>query len=213
MTPVAPVLIETIRLRAGRAPLWPYHLDRLQASCRILQLLAPVLEPPSGGADRALRLELGAAGPIWSERPVGSLEPVALITSAVVHQPYRHKTTDRGQFDAALAEARSRSADDGVLLTPDGWVAEAAIWSLFWWEGEQLCTPALELGVLPGVARARLAALHGGVAERRVRVADLPRQGLFVANAVRGVVPVASLDGESGADAPATAYLRTRFWG
>lgn len=202
-----------MRLQDGRVPLWPLHLLRLTASCLTLAIPLPQVTAPTGGDDRGLRLQLGPDGINWTERPLERQEPVTLIISDVEHRPYRHKTTDRGQFIEALEQARVAGADDAVLLTGDGWVAEAAIWSLFWWEGETLCTPPLNLGVLPGVARARLGEMLGGLLERRVRAAALPRAGLFVANAVRGVVPVASLDGEMCADAPATARVRAGFWG
>src|SRR4030095_12982262 len=125
-----------------------------------------------------------------SERPVGSTAPVALALATVTHRPYPHKTTERDQFDRALREARGRRGDDAIMLTAGGYVAECAVWGLFWWEDGRLCTPALELGVLPGVARTRLEELTGGLVERRVRVEDLAGRSLFVANAARGVVPV-----------------------
>lgn len=172
----------------------------------------PTLVTPSGGDDRVFRLELSARGPSYSAREVGSLEPVSLVVSAVKHTPYRYKSTDRDQFDQVLAEAKGAGVDDAIMLTEGGTVAECAIWTLFWWEGTTVCTPALSLGVLPGVARARIADLHGGLVEREIGRAQLPATGLFVANAVRGIVSVATVDGEKVADAPATADLRARFW-
>ena len=56
-----------------------------------------------------------------------------------------------------------------MLLAEGGWVAEAGIWSLFWWEDARAAAPPLALGVLPGVARARIAEQTGGVVERRVQ--------------------------------------------
>src|SRR5919108_1562357 len=100
-------LIETIRIRDGAAPLWYLHLRRLVASCRALGVPLPrELITPAGGDDRVYRLEVGMRGVEVSERPVGSTAPVRLIVSRVMHRPYPHKTTDRAQFDEALAEAR-----------------------------------------------------------------------------------------------------------
>jgi para-aminobenzoate synthetase/4-amino-4-deoxychorismate lyase len=143
---------------------------------------------------------------------VGSTAPVRLIVSGEVHFPYPHKTTERGQFDRALEEAKAAGADDGLLLTSTGHVAECAIWTLFWWEGEKVATPALELGVLPGVARARLGRLLGGLRERRVGVGELRRQSLFLANAARGVVQVAALDGDPMPSDLRTVKLQEAFW-
>ena len=60
---------------------------------------------------------------------------------------------------------------------------------------EGCAAPPLELGVLPGVARARLEELAGAIEERRAVQGEMAAASVFVANAVRGVVPVASLDG------------------
>jgi branched-subunit amino acid aminotransferase/4-amino-4-deoxychorismate lyase len=213
MNGCAPRLIETVRIRDGRAPLWPLHRARLEASCQALGIPFPcALEEPYGGADRAIRLEVGRDGAAISERTVGPTDPVRLAISAVTHQPYPHKTTERMLFDRARAEALGLGADDALLLTARGEVAEASIWSLFWWEGEILCAPALDLGILPGVSRRRIAAFAGPVTERRCGRDGLRGRSLFVSNAVRGMVEVAALDGEPVPPHAATAEIRRRFW-
>jgi branched-subunit amino acid aminotransferase/4-amino-4-deoxychorismate lyase len=146
-----------------------------------------------------------------TERQVGSTEPVRLVTSHVVHRDYRHKTTEREQFDRVLEEARAAGADDGLMLTDSGHLAECAIWSLFWWDGDVLCAPAGSLGVLPGVARRRIGELQP-IEERRSSRRELDGLSLFVANAVRGIVPVPMLDGRAVAPHAGTAGLMERFW-
>jgi branched-subunit amino acid aminotransferase/4-amino-4-deoxychorismate lyase len=207
-------LIETVRIRHEVAPLWYLHLRRLAGSCKALGIPLPgELLTPAGGADRVHRIQVGPRGAGVSERPVGPGDPVRLVTvSGVVHRPYPHKTTERAQFAQAMDQARMRGADDGLLLAEGGWVAEAAIWSLFWWEGGQIAAPPLALGVLPGVARARLAEQTGNVLERRVRLDELRGRSLFVANAVRGVVPVVALDGVAVPLNEATDALARAFW-
>ena len=210
---MAASLIESIRIRNGAAPLWYLHLRRLATSCKALGIPLPgELLTPGGGADRIHRLEVGPRGVELSERALGSTAPVALAMASVAHRPYPHKTTERAQFDRALEEAKAAGADDAVLLTAGGYVAECAVWGLFWWEGGALCTPALELGVLPGVARARLEELSGGLVELRVRPADLEGRSLFVANAARGVVPVATLEGRPVPQDAGTSRLSGLFW-
>jgi branched-subunit amino acid aminotransferase/4-amino-4-deoxychorismate lyase len=128
---------------------------------------------------------------------------VSLVTARVVHRPYSHKTTERAQFDRALEEAKAAGADDALLLTEGGYVAECAKWGIFWWEGDRLCAPPLSLEILPGVARARLGELTGDITDRR---------SLLVANAVRGVVPVASFQGRPVPQNPGTSRLSASFW-
>ena len=207
-------LIETVRIRGGVAPLWYLHLRRLAGSCKALGIPLPgELPTPSGGADRVHRIQAGPRCASVSERPVGPADPVRLVTvSGVVHRPYPHKTTDRAQFAHAIEQARTRGADDGVLLAEGGWVAEAGIWSLFWWEDGRVAAPPLALGVLPGVARARIAEQTGQVVERRVQMDQIRGRSLFVANAVRGVVPVAVLDGVAVRPNEATNALAREFW-
>lgn len=204
-------LIETVRLRDGVAPLWGLHLRRLLRSCRELGVPFPrELRVPAGGPDRVHRLEVSAAGVQVSERPVGPVDSARLVTSRISYRPYPHKTTERDQFDHALEEARAAGADDALLLAHGGWVAEAAIWSVFWWEDGRLCAPPLALGVLPGVARARISELVG-VEERRVARTALEGP-LVVANAVRGIVEVVALDGVPTPSVAETRALQARFW-
>ena len=86
-------------------------------------------------------------------------------------------------------------------------VAECGIWSLFWWEGERVAGPPLGMGVLRGVARMRIEELEGKVVEQRLTRQQLEGRALFVANAVRGVVPVVELDGRNGAGVEALQGL------
>ena len=167
---------------------------------------------PSGGADRVHRLEVGPRGTGVSEREVGSEGPVRLVTASVPHPGYPHKTTARGPLVQAADEARRRGGDDALLLAPGETVAEGTIWCLFWWDGDTLCAPPLALEILPGVSRMRIEEIQGQVAERRMPRTALEGRALFLANAVRGIVEVAALDGRPVPSHPATARLRERFW-
>jgi branched-subunit amino acid aminotransferase/4-amino-4-deoxychorismate lyase len=208
-----PSLIETMRIRNGEAPLWYLHLRRLAVSCKALGIPLPgELEVPKGGNDRIYRLEVGMRGVQVSERLAGPTSPVKLIVSKVAHHSYPYKTTDRAQFDRALDAARAAGVDDALLLTPGGFVAETAIWSVLWWNYGELCGPAFELGILPGVGRARVTELVGKVEERRSTLKDLEGLPVFLVNAVRGVVPVATLDGVPLPAARETDELARRFW-
>jgi branched-subunit amino acid aminotransferase/4-amino-4-deoxychorismate lyase len=208
-----PGLIETMRIRNGEAPLWYLHLRRLAVSCKALGVPLPgELDVPKGGNDRVYRLEVGMRGVQVSQRLAGPTTPVKLVVSKVAHHSYPYKTTERAQFDRALDAARAAGADDALLLTPGGFVAETAIWSVLWWEYDQLCGPAAELGILPGVGRARVTELAGKVEERRSNLKDLQGLPVFLVNAVRGVVPVASLDGVATPSSPYTETLARRFW-
>lgn len=182
-----PALIETIRVRNGVAPLWYLHLRRLAVSCKALGIPLPgELPPPEGGPDRVHRLEVGMRGVQVNERLVDATDRIKLIISRVAHHAYPYKTTERAQFERALDTARGAEADDALLLTPGGYVAETAIFSVMWWEDRTLCAPALNLGVLPGVGRARVTELVGQVEERRSTWPEIRGKSLFLVNSVRG---------------------------
>lgn len=210
---MTPTLIETVRLRDGAAPLWYLHLRRLAASCKALGVPLPgELLTPEGGPDRVHRLEVSRRGLRVSERPVAETREVRLVVSAVRHEGYPHKTTDRDPFDRALAEAHAVGADDGVLLTASGYVGEAAIWTLLWSEDGRVAAPPLALRILPSVARARIEEVAEGIVERRVRPEELRDLPLLVANAVRGPVAVATFAGHPVPRWPGFPELVERFW-
>ena len=135
-----------------------------------------------------------------------------VITASERHQPYLYKTTERDPFLDAAQEAEAADADDALLLTREGWVAEGTVWTVFWWDGDALRTPALELGILPGIGRARLLQVAPRVEQGRYAETALAGKSLFLTNAVRGVVPIAMLDGASVPPDPRSAELARRFW-
>jgi branched-subunit amino acid aminotransferase/4-amino-4-deoxychorismate lyase len=192
-------------------------LARLHAS--LAALGAP--EPPGeigdlvrfavGQSDRVVRLQLTGGHAEIATREVNPEASVSIMVADEVHQPYPHKTTRREQFGRAFAQARRARAQDAVLLTADGFVAEGTAWNLFWWENGSLCTPAADLGILPGLGRQRVMEMTD-VKEERVPVAALAGRSLFITNAVRGVVEVSTLQRARVPRDPRTAELASAFW-
>jgi len=158
-----------------------------------------------------LRLDVCDGRASVTVREVQAPVPPDVITASEPHAPYPHKTTERDCFSEAAHEADIAEADDALLLTRGGWVAEGTVWSVCWWEGADLCTPALDLEILPGIGRARVLELVRG-REVRVQRAALDGKSLFLVNAVRGVVPIETLDGARVPVDPRTAELGRSFW-
>ncbi len=177
-------LIETMRVRDGRIPFLDRHLARLERSLSELGLPRPkqdvrkLATPFSATDDAVIRVEVLDGRASVTVRELPALEPPVVITASEPHHPYPHKTTDRDCFMDALEEAEVAEADDALLVTHEGWVAEGTTWNLFWWDGGELRTPALELGVLPGVGRARVVQL-GPVVEGRYPRPALDGRSLF----------------------------------
>ena len=225
MTRVVEGLLETMRVRGGRGglPFLDRHLARLRSSLAALGRPAPAgdladlahnaaVPPEAGGADHVVRLAVLDGAATIATRELPHLNPPAVILATEPHTPYGHKTTARGVFDRALAEAHEQGADDALLLTPNGgYIAEGTTWNVFWWEGDRLYTPAVDLGILPGVGRARVMEL-AEVTEVHVTAREFVGRSLFLVNAVRGIVPIGSFRGRDVHLDARTAELSHGFW-
>jgi branched-subunit amino acid aminotransferase/4-amino-4-deoxychorismate lyase len=210
-------LIETIRSREGRLPWLGRHLARLRASVAALGAPPPaddlvdLVRFAAGPGDRLVRVQLTDGHVELATREVNAEQPISVVVSPEHHQPYAHKTTQRETFGRAFAAARRMGAQDALLVTDQGLVAEGTAWNVFWWENGSLCTPAASLGILPGLGRRRVMELTA-VEERQVPVEALQRRSLFAVNAVRGIVEIGSLDGTPVPPDRRTAELRAGFW-
>jgi len=210
-------LIETMRVREGRIPFLDRHLARLQASLEVLGLPRPnrdivkLARPFAEMGEAMLRVEVDGGRVTVTVRDLPLLDPPAVITAAEPHVAYPHKTSGRDCFTEAAGEAEVAEADDALLVTREGLVAEGTVWNVFWWERDGVRTPALSVGVLPGIGRARLLELMPG-AEATARRAELDGKSLFLVNAVRGPIAIASLDGVTVPADPRTLELARRFW-
>jgi branched-subunit amino acid aminotransferase/4-amino-4-deoxychorismate lyase len=224
MSAVPPGLFETMRVRSGGLPFVDQHLARLAHSAAMLRLPTPsavlrtvALERAARGpANRVLRLGWSTDGAAWSEREVGPERPRRVVTVGVPHRPYPVKSEDRVAFDRALAEAEAAGGDEPLLLTRDGYVAETARFAVVWWDADVLCVPDPALGILPSLGLARLLALATEqgipVAAGRYARAALDGRSVALVNAVRGIVPVDTLDGVQIAASPALSPLSVAFW-
>lgn len=123
-----------------------------------------------------------------------------------------HKTL--AYLDHLLARelAAAAGADEAARLGADGDVVECATANLFMVTGGVVATPPVDVGILPGVTRARVLAVcaAAGIAvqERRIAPAELyAAEEVFVTSAVRGVVPVTRLDGNTRPAGPITRRI------
>lgn len=114
----------------------------------------------------------------------------------------------------ALREARAAGADEAILLNTAGRLACAAAANLFLIEDGTLATPPPAEGALPGITRALVLELAGGLglpcreeplpAERLVRA-----EGAFLTGSLAGVRPVVAVGGRAlGDGAPHPVALR-----
>ena len=158
-----------------------------------------------------MRLELRDGSTEITTRAVKDAPSLSIVVSRQVHRPYPHKTTQREQFGRSLAGARRSGADDAVLVTAAGFVAEGTAWNLFWWDNGVLCTPAADLGILAGVGRRRVMDLVA-VREEQAPAEALRGRSLFLVNSVRGIVEIGSFEGSVVPSDRRTAELASSFW-
>ncbi len=119
---------------------------------------------------------------------------VAVIRRNATSPTSRHKTL--AYLDAVLAarDAASAGFDDALFLNHGDRIACAGAGNVFAVFGDEVVTPPVADGVLPGIIRARI--LDAGMAtERGLTLPDLEKaDGLFVTNSLRLIAPVTALD-------------------
>ena len=216
-------LFETIRIREGTVPFLERHLARLAASCTALGRsqpepgLAGRIEAHASAGESIVRVTLDERGERIEPRPVPPAGPMRIVFSGTRHEPYPHKLTVRKLFDRARSLVVPYRADEAVLLTEDGILAEGCVTSVFFWIGDVLCTPSLDIGILPGVGRARVleVAREKGLEVKEGRFGRPDFQGLpmFLANSVRGVLETATHGDWRRQGDDRTSLLARHFWG
>jgi branched-chain amino acid aminotransferase len=127
------------------------------------------------------------------------------------------KTTSRAELVHAQLQARHHGADDALLLTTDGHLAEATSASVFLVEGAGLATPSLDCGILVSTTREWVISSGAPRLGLAVRQDHLTRDDLcaadeaFLSSSVAGILPVTSVDGQPiGAGTPGVWTLRLR---
>ncbi|MFT4027292.1 MAG: aminodeoxychorismate synthase component I [Novosphingobium sp.] len=208
ISPAAFDLIETMNFDADQGVvLLELHLERIKASAAELgfafdrHAVRNAIQALCFEADGAatLRLVVGRSGAYSLEL---SPPPAALpdpATCAVLSLPVdqgdwrlRHKTSDRGFYEAGLKAAQGAGAHEALFLRDDGLVTEGCFTNLFVERDGKLLTPPAELGLLPGVLRRSLIEA-GRAVEARLRLDDLAG-GFLIGNARRGLMPARLLN-------------------
>ncbi|HEU5207920.1 MAG TPA: aminotransferase class IV [Longimicrobiales bacterium] len=181
----ADAVFETARLHDGGYFRLERHLERLEQSAAVLRIPLPPrstlrdvafqLAQRNALSDGSLRITvtrgsgsgsfaLATIAPVssaWRERAERgwTLITARVRTPPATVVPHVVKTTGRIWSLLARQEAADAGADDALLLTVDGHVAEGPTWNVFWRRADTLYTPALETGILDGVTRAEVIGL------------------------------------------------------
>jgi para-aminobenzoate synthetase/4-amino-4-deoxychorismate lyase len=201
--PAAFDLIETMAFTPEDGiALLELHLERIKASAtelgfefdrhavrNAIQALCFEADGPS-----TLRLVVSRSGAYTLELSPPA-EPLAEpAVCAVLRLPIdegdwrlRHKTTDRGFYEAGREAARRVGGAEALFIRDDGLLTEGTFTNVFVERDGNLLTPPAALGLLPGVLRRSL--LDAGRAvEAEIRLDDLGG-GFLIGNARRGLIP------------------------
>jgi para-aminobenzoate synthetase / 4-amino-4-deoxychorismate lyase len=191
-------LIETMRFdpESGLARL-EAHLARMKTSADVFgfafdrhaarnDLQAATFRLREGARVRLLLSKRGHVAVEVRPLPAPPPEPVAvrIVPLPVDAHDFRlrHKTTDRGFYDAARG-----TAFEVVFALADGRLTEGSFTNVFVARDGVLLTPPLADGLLGGILRNELVA-EGRAREAELRADDL-QQGFFIGNALRGLLP------------------------
>jgi branched-chain amino acid aminotransferase len=99
----------------------------------------------------------------------------------------------------ALEEARSRGFSEAVMVNERGEIVGATAANIFWAEGDELFTPSLATGCIPGITRSIVVEIAGKIGLYVVE-GSFPVQRLldaregFLTSTTRGLAPIASFD-------------------
>lgn len=195
-------VIETFRFEAGAYPRLERHLARCAATCARLGVAfergqaEAALEAARKPARARIRLTVDLAGRIavaaapFEPTPPDAIWPVALAEERLdAADPWLQvKTSRRALYDAARA-ALPPGIEEMLFANQAGALCEGAVTNVFLDLGDDLVTPPLRAGLLPGVLRAELLET-GACRETPVFLSDLQRaRRLFVGNSLRGLIP------------------------
>jgi branched-subunit amino acid aminotransferase/4-amino-4-deoxychorismate lyase len=119
----------------------------------------------------------------------------------------RFKGPDLEAMTRLRTEAQDRGADEAVILSADGFVAEGATTSLAWWRGDALCVPGNDIERVDGVTLRSVmtmaTALGVDVLYESVTPAELDGLEVWALNALHGIrIVTAWVDGPATAEQP-----------
>jgi branched-chain amino acid aminotransferase len=139
------------------------------------------------------------------------LPPAALVTVDAIRNERSPligvKLTSWAENAAILRSAVAAGADNAVLCDSRGNLSECTTSNLFLVVDDELVTPSLGSGCLPGIVRSVLVE-HGVAVERVLPATTLDRATeVFITSSTTGVRPVYRIDGR---DLPTVDGLRTR---
>ena len=239
-------LFETMRAYGGRVFRLARHLERLLISAAELSFAPPTGQALTRAVGEALDAsDLGDASVRLSVTPgmAGSPSPTVVVVVRPLALPSAdlyesgclavsvaaaqapgsalRRIKSLNYLDKLLAQrtASQRGAHEAILVDPDGCVIEGAMRNVFGVFGDELVTPPLSRGFLPGITRETVLEIARGSKlssrERDVTLTELyAAEECFLTSSIAEILPVRSVDGNAmrgGAPGAVTAALTAAY--
>ena len=229
-------LFETMRVHRGLVPWWDAHWARLALGAQRLRIGLPLQEQVraragdllADGGDGVLKLLVVRGGGARGYAPQADAEtqwklerhplPPAAPGPLRLHwcetrlavQPLLAgiKHCNRLEQVLARAECIDAGADEGLVRDTDGNVVSATSANLFAWRDGAWMTPPLQRCGVAGTCRAALMAPLEAREQRLDVAAVESAEAVFLCNAVRGILPVASIGTRRWPSHPSIAAAR-----
>lgn len=101
----------------------------------------------------------------------------------------------------ARTEARAKGCEEAILLNEQGYLAEGSTSNVFLVRDQELITPSLESGILPGITRGTVLEIARASniksAERRVELSELiGAEEAFITNSILELMPLTWFNGK-----------------
>jgi len=218
-------LFETVRITQGKARHLELHLERLAAGCAFLGLEAP---PDTLAVEVFLRahtdcgahasgvlrmIAVDAKLLVWVEAFEGGAP--GAVSLGCSHETCRFSGNPLNRFKTLSylenlrlsREAGARGFFEVIAPNERGQLSDGGRTTLFAVMQGRILTPPLSDGALAGIAR-RVLLESGTAKEASLSWDDLGRaEAVFLANALRGVIPVEEVEGFGARDARHPAIL------
>lgn len=203
-----PSLVETFRWEPDAGIIRKkHHFARLASSARTLGYeydelaFQSAVQKISGDKPQKCRLILSENGNITFEHEDLNELAKPVILSLSKHalslgvQEFRHKVLAREFYESERSRVSAKTGcSEVIFLNPIGQVCEGSFTSIFVLIGDQLYTPPLSAGLLPGVLRGHLVE-KGEVSQKTLTIDDLKTaEEIFVGNSLRGLIPAKFTD-------------------
>lgn len=220
-------LFETICVEQGKPLLLSWHLERLYASMKALDIFQPVTEKEvmvylkmQPGEHRALKIMVSEKNRLFTIRPnpytpekisQGFLLDYSQVYRNETSPLVRHKTMNYGDCILEKRHAALRGVDELIFCNSRGEICEGTTTNIFFVQGKQIYTPPVSCGLLPGITR-RFIMEYFPVTEKILYPEDvMEMEECFVTNSLMGVMPVRRLGDKEFQKRNLTEICRKHF--